>query len=180
MAAKTFDDFQEDAVINPPDPSSPGDPPYWMAPTDYFVGFTSTAPGGERKWSLSAIKEDFKYAFPQLNGATMTVRIKGDGTLVFPSNPSYLAAIPPGSPTFGPYVLVSTSKTGTATYTLTFVSGIFLTTSYAVFVYASSGTEPILSYVTSQTTTQLVINCVDRTNVAKQPAFLSVHLVEQS
>jgi hypothetical protein len=171
MAAKTFDDFQEDAVINPPDPSSPGDPPYWMAPTDYFVGFTSTAPGGERKWSLSAIKEDFKYAFPQLNGATMTVRIKGDGTLVFPSNPSYLAAIPA--------TLVSTSKSGTATYTLTFVSGVFVTSSYAVFVYASLGTEPILSYVTSQTTTQLVINCVDRSNVAKQPAFLSVHLVEQ-
>jgi hypothetical protein len=170
MAAKTFDDFDEITTINLP--PSPGDAPYWMKDTDYFVGFDSTAPGGEKKWSLSAIKEDLKYAFPLLNGATMTVLINGStGAVTFPSNPSYLAS--------ASLTLVSGSKSGTATYTLTFVSGIFLSSDYAVFVYPSLTTEPILSYITTRTTTSLVINCVDRTNSAKAPSFLSVHLVQQ-
>jgi hypothetical protein len=176
MAALTFDDFTEDLIMQTP--ATAGDAPYFMDKSDYFVGFNAAVPGGERKWSLSAIQVDFQYKFPVLNGVHMTVLIDGStGSRLFPSNPAYLTAVG--------FTIVSTSGSA-GTYTLTFGSGVMsvdgvASADYAFFAqaYKSSATSPIFCYATTKTSTQLIIKCANSAGTLVAPDQLSVHLVLQ-
>ena len=174
--AKNFDDFTEDASINPG--ANSGDYPYWIGNGDYLVGFANTGAGGERKWPFSALKEDLTYAFPVLHGVNMTVLINGaTGAKISPANPAYLTSLS--------FTVVS--STGSAgTYTLTFGVGVLNlgatpSAEYSFFAqaYKASLAAPIHCYATTKTATSLTIKCVDSAGAAVTPDRLSVHIVLQ-